>query len=389
MPAVVFMERDARRDHRIARPDPEGAAAVGAPDACTKCHTKETQAWAAAWVRRWWGPSAALLAERERAITFQAARRGDPAAVPGLLAALGDDGTAVRRASAARLLGAHVAAAGVLDALVRAAGDRDPVVRAGAVQALGEAATTDRRARAVLLEAVRDPVRLVRVEAGFGLRSVDLGSLGARDRTATVAAFAEWLAAQDVLAELPETHFNRGLFLTARGQVAEAETAYRTAIRLWPEDLAPRQNLAVLLVGAGRAAAAEAEWQDILAREPGWPPTAFALGLFYGAQGRWSDAVAQLEACLRRDPRYPRGAYNLALAYAQLGDVPRAEAAFERATADPAARADALRERVRLAYARGDHEAVRRLLPPALRADPAVRDDPRLRPLLYDGDDGS
>jgi hypothetical protein len=40
MPVVTFMERDARRDHLLARPDPRLADAIGAPDACTACHTE-------------------------------------------------------------------------------------------------------------------------------------------------------------------------------------------------------------------------------------------------------------------------------------------------------------------------------------------------------------
>jgi tetratricopeptide (TPR) repeat protein len=387
MPAAVFMERDARRDHLIGRPDPEGAAAIGAPDACTRCHTRpeETPAWAATWVRRWWGPSAALVAERERARTFHAARQGDPAAVPGLLAVLGSDVDTVRRASAARLLGDHTAAAGVIDALVRAAGDRDPVVRAGAVQALGDAASTDRRARAALLGAVRDPVRLVRVEAGFGLRQVDLATVPAAARAAVAAAFAAWLAAQDLLAELPETHFNRGLFLIARGEVAAAEAAYRTAIRLWPADLTPRQNLALLLAETGRTAEAEAELREILAREPAWPPAAFALGLLYAGEERWREVADSLEACRRRDPAYPRAAYNLGLAYRRLGEEEAAAAALTEATRDPAARAEALRELVRLASVRGDEAALRHWLPAALLAAPTVRADPRVRAALGDG----
>ncbi|TMA30543.1 MAG: tetratricopeptide repeat protein, partial [Deltaproteobacteria bacterium] len=184
-----------------------------------------------------------------------------------------------------------------------------------------------------LLRASRDPIRLVRIEAAFGLRAVDVQSL-----------FREWLSAQDVLAELPETNYNRGLFFTARGAVAEAERAYRTAIRLWPHDLAPRQNLALLLAGAGQPRDAEVEWKELLEEQPGWPPALFSLGLLHAEEGRWADAIAELENCLRGNPGYPRGWYNLGVTYAAQGRISEARAAFQRAAADPSSKVDALRE---------------------------------------------
>jgi predicted CXXCH cytochrome family protein len=383
MPVTVFMERDARRDHEIARPDPEGAAQIGAPDACTMCHRGTSQTWAAGYVRRWYGPSPALLRQRAVALAFHAAADGDAGTVPQFIQLLQSDAGPVRRASVARWLGRFARETGVIHALMAAADDPSPLVRSAAVRALGEA-PQDTDVQQTLLRAAHDSVRLVRIEAGFSLRVADLERLSAGDRAATETVFAEWLGAQDSLAELPETHYNRGVFFTGRGEVAAAEAAYRRAIRLWSHDLPPRQNLALLLATSGRAAAAEAEWKALLALEPKWPPAAFSLGLLYGEQGRSAEAAEQLEGCLTSDPSYPRAAYNLGLAYAQLGDVTRAEAALERAVEDPAARSEALRELVRMAYIRADTDGVNRWLPDALRADPRVATDPMIRRALGD-----
>ena len=360
MPPVVFMERDSRRDHRVARPDPEGAAAVGAPDACTRCHAGESATWAAARVREWYGPSATLLDRRTTGAAFRAARAGDGGAVPELLVLLGRDESAVRRASAARLLGHWAGRAGTIDALAAAAGDRDPLVRAGAASALGEAPAGSDGARSTLVRLASDPVRLVRIEAAFALRSADLQTLEPAERVAAEAAFTDWLAAEDAIAENPDASYNRAVFLAARGDAPGAEASYRTALRLWPDALPARQNLAMLLATAGREADAEREWRELLARAPGWPPAAFSLGLLYGRQGRSQEAVAQLEACLGRDPSYPRARYNLAILYEQHGDRTRARDAFAAATTDPAARGDALRELARLASEDGDAEAATR-----------------------------
>ncbi len=366
MPTKTFMQRDVRRDHRIAAPDPAAAEALGAPDACRRCHAERPDGWSASWVARWWGDGARRSAARAVATAVRDGHAGEARAVPALLALLASDADVVRRASAARLLGAWTTNAEVTAGLLAAGGDASPLVRARAAASLGEVSVEDARARGALVRATRDPVRLVRIEAGYALRAVDPLGLAAADRTAVEAAGREWLAAEEPTAELPEPNFNRGVFLAARGRTADAEAALRTAIRRWPLYLPARENLALLLAKSGRPAAAETELRAALERAPGWPPAAFSLALLYGGQGRWAEAAAALEACVARDPAYPRAYYNLGLAYARLNDLPRASAALERATADPAARGEALRELIRIAHARGDTAALERWLPEVL-----------------------
>jgi predicted CXXCH cytochrome family protein len=384
MPALVFMERDARRDHRIAPPDPAGAAAVGAPDACTRCHTDATPAWAARHVETWFPAPDDREARRRVASAVDEGRRRRADVAPDLLAVVDDERIdAVRRASAARLVGpwAHDPAVGAR--LIAALADPEPLVRAGAARSLGDANPVTSPAREALVHAARDPTRLVRVAAGFALRAVDPAATA--DGAGVQAAFGDWLAAQGVLAERPETHFNRGLFAEARGDRTTAEAAYRAALRLWPDDLPPRHNLAVLLAAQGRESEAAAELEAILARRPGWPPAAFALGLLEAGRGNWTAAAALLDDCLAGDPHYPRAAYNLAQVASQLGDSARARAALERAADDPASEVDALRDLVRMAHRSGDEAALARWLPRSLAVDPSVRDEPVLRALV-DGD---
>jgi predicted CXXCH cytochrome family protein len=298
MPEAVFMERDRRRDHRIARPDPRGALTIGAPDACTACHRDRSQQWAAEQVERWREPTAALLAQRRMSMALAAGRGGDENAAPGLVALLTGGGDAVRRASAARLLAGWLDTPGVTDALRAAARDRDTLVRAGAVRALGDAAPDRPDVQQFLLRAATDPRRLVRVEAGFALRGVRDDALTPADRDAVAAARAEWLQAQAAVADLPDAQFNQGVFWTARGRPAEAEAAYRRALRLWPADLAPRQNLATLLFRLGRPAEAEAEFRAALAQVPGWPPASCGLGRLLAESARWTEAAEVLADCV-------------------------------------------------------------------------------------------
>jgi predicted CXXCH cytochrome family protein len=383
MPEGRFMERDDRREHLLDRPDPRRSALLGVPDPCMSCHAERPPDWAAERVEAWF-PDTSGERTRRRAVTaaFAGAARGMREAVPELVAIVADRALDVpRRASAARVLGAWLGEPGVRATLVAAAGDPAPAVRAGAVQALGAEAPDD-AVRAVLVQAAADPARLVRVEAGFALRAVPPDGGPADDAVAT------WLAAQRVLDDVPETHFNRGVFWQARGDARAAEGAYRAALRLWPADAAARYSLALLLADGHRDEEAEDELRSLLAREPAPPAATFALGLLAARHARWDEAVRHLEACRAAAPDYPRVAYDLGVAYAQLGRQDDARRALEAATDDPAARRDALRELVGMAYTRGDRALLERWLPDALLADPGVAQDARLRDALGAADAG-
>ena len=47
---------DDRRDHSFRIPRPDESVRLGTPNTCTSCHTKRSNAWAAAAVAKWFGP---------------------------------------------------------------------------------------------------------------------------------------------------------------------------------------------------------------------------------------------------------------------------------------------------------------------------------------------
>ncbi|NJM94901.1 MAG: hypothetical protein HC842_09750 [Cytophagales bacterium] len=56
MPGKYYMGNDFRRDHSFRVPRPDQSVAYGAPNACTGCHQDQTDEWASAKVRQWYGP---------------------------------------------------------------------------------------------------------------------------------------------------------------------------------------------------------------------------------------------------------------------------------------------------------------------------------------------
>ena len=342
MPETVYMQRDPRRDHSFSLPDPALASEIGAPDACTRCHADEGAAWAGERVDTWY-PAGVRIPRRAATRALKAGRERRPEAIEGLFELLEGGADPVRRASAARLLGHYARDPAVARRLPASADDADPLVRAGVMSALGSGGQALPTVVLALLKGVRDPLRLVRIRAGYGFRGVDPHALPKRERQAVARALSEWEKATRAMADWPGAQFNMGVYHADAGRNREAEAAYLRALNLDPSAVPPRQNLAMLYATTGRPAEAERELEDILRREPAAAGAAFSLGLLYGELERYADAVSAFERCLSAQPDYARAAYNLGLSRVRAGQVEAALADLERAADTPGSRASAAR----------------------------------------------
>ena len=175
MPRTVYSIKAEIRDHSMTVPVPENTLRHDIPNACNLCHKDRSPEWAIGKMNQWWGDRSRQKMIR-RADAFVAARKGDPAAVPALLAILGEpaEGQLVR-ANAAGHLG-HFQDAAASAALVRALSDREPLVRAVAALSLLPSTANRETAAPVLVNALADPVATVRLAA-----MVALVNLGVRD----------------------------------------------------------------------------------------------------------------------------------------------------------------------------------------------------------------
>jgi predicted CXXCH cytochrome family protein len=385
MSLTVFMERDRRHDHSFQRPDPEGAARLGAPDPCASCHEDKPVGWSSKLVAQWYGPTPATLAQREVALIIESGRRGDDTRVEDMIALMSGGTDVVRRTSIARLLASWGGREDVQHALKLAASqDPEPLARAAAVQALGDVPELPTTVQDICRLATKDARRLVRIEAGFSLRQSPSSSMSSTDGSAVRRAFEEWEQAQDLRADLPETNYNRGVFLAGREDTAGAEAAYRAALARWADYAPAREALAALLADAGRPIEAERELRALVARSPEQAKPHCLLGLHLGRYASWPDGASELEECLARDPDAPRARYNLGLLYAKTGDLDRATGVLEEAIRDPESRSDALRALVRLGSANDDGALVDKWLQEALLADPDLRNEPTVARALQD-----
>ena len=235
MPTRTYMGVDVRHDHGFQIPRPDLAAALDTPDPCTRsCHAGRDARWAAATVAAWFpGSKPAHPGE-----VIARARRGE--AAPEELATLATgDRPAIVRATALELLAG--APAGCLAAAPRGLADPSPLVRSIAVTC-GEPLAPAARA-ALAGPALRDPVRLVRIEAARVLAGAPLRDA---DRAAFEAARRELEDAYRMDLDRPEGWFNLAGLAEAEGRRTEALADLREALVRDPDYRPAQQALAAL-----------------------------------------------------------------------------------------------------------------------------------------------
>ncbi len=315
MPATTYMGVDARHDHSMRVPRPDRSILLGTPNACTMCHAGKTATWARDAIKGWYPnpkPGAQDFAE-----AFDLADRGAPGGSAALLkVASSPMSSAIARASALARLG-RAPSADALDLAIQSLKIEDPMVRNAAISiiAVADAAT---RAKA-LAPLLRDPSRLVRMDAARALAGQPETMLSGDGRAAFEAALSEYVDAQKYNAERPEEQTNLAGLYRDQGRVEEARAAYRTAIGLDPTFVAASISLADLERLQGNERGAEEVLRAAVTANPSSGPAQHALGLSLIRQKRAADAMSPLAEAARIAPEDPRFSYVFAVALHDTG----------------------------------------------------------------------
>jgi len=319
MPTKDFMVVDARHDHSIRIPRPDLTEKIGAPNACSKCHAESPARWATEWAVRWWGSEKSSQPHYGEAI--HAGRAGLPGAGHALAAVAADPTKpGIVRGTAAALMGRNPAPDS-LATLQQALKDSDPLVREGALTALED---LDPRARVPLAAPLlRDPIFSVRIQAARLLAAPGVG-LTAEQQSALESGLADYRQVQEWNADRPESRLNLGSLHAEKGRVAEAEEAYRAAIRIAPGFAPAYVNLADLYRGAGR----DGEGEDVLLQGleavPGAAALHHSLGLLLAREKRMPEALEALERAAEMEPSQARFSYVYGVALESSGRMDRA-----------------------------------------------------------------
>ena len=315
MPTTTYMGVDPRHDHSMRIPRPDVSAKLDTPNACTRCHARQTAQWAADAIATWTGRAPGGYQN------FAAALRAGSQAAPGArgaLLALIEDRTqpALVRASAIQRLGGLLTPT-VTDIVARELNDPDSVVRLAAVEALADAEPPVRHR--YLPRMLSDPVRMVRIEAARALAGEPEALFSDSDRASFAKALAEYVAAQVYNADRPEGRMSLGNLYAQRGDPGGAIAEYRSALALDPTFVPAYANLADLHRSRGADGEALAVLREGLARNPRAATLHHALGLALVRQQQKTDGLAELRAAAELAPESGRFAYVYAMGLDDAG----------------------------------------------------------------------
>jgi predicted CXXCH cytochrome family protein len=327
IPAKRYMVIDPRPDHSFRIPRPDLSVTLGTPNACTGCHEKEGAQWAAGKVADWYGPTRRL--EPQFGAAIAAARAHLPGAAGGLANLIADRGLPpFVRATALELIAGYGPAG--MQSAIDAKNDSDALVRAAAAAALATVPPDQRVPYVAPL--LRDPVRLVRIQAARTLASLPPARIPGDLRPDYDRAYAELIASEQSQADSTGGQMNLAGLAAQRGDIAEAEAAYRRATVMDPYLEPAWSALASFLSSVRRNADAERALREGLARIPGDGHLHYSLGLLLAEEERLPEAIAETQKAAARLPAEARIGYNLGLMYQKQGQLAQAEASLAKAS---------------------------------------------------------
>ncbi len=168
----------------------------------------------------------------------------------------------------------------------------------------------------------------------------------------------------------PEFYFQLGEGLRNSGRPAEAEAAYREAIRRDPRMVAAQQSLGAALRRLGQVDEAVETLRHATQLARNSAGVWHELGSAYRAQGKMAEAAKAIEQAIALDADLPEPHGNLGVVLLSSGDLRGAEAAFREAIRIQPDFADAHGNLANLLAGKGDLTNARRHFETALRFHP-------------------
>jgi len=300
-------------DHSMRPPMPNLSIATGSRNACTICHTDRSNEWALEQVREW-HPTFDQDTEFEmkRALLVQALRNAEWEKLPAVLDYIeAPDSEPLFITSMIRLLppSGNTRQKTVLRRLTT--GAEHPLVRSAAAAALdGDNTPGDHPA---LLNALSDPVRLVRIRAAERLAAVPKEEVPKQHRKAFEAALKEMWDANNLRLDHWGSHYNAANILMRQQRYTEATAKYDRAHKLRDDIAPPLINAAMAFASLGDLSEAEARLLKAIELPEPSPEAHFNLGLLCAEQGRTDQAETHLRKALELQPQNAQAAYNLAV----------------------------------------------------------------------------
>ena len=319
MPTTTYMQRSPRHDHGWIRPDPLLTKELGIPNACNRCHADKPVDWAIQITDTWFG---AKLDSHQRARTraIASAQARQPAAPSALLAILAKEIVPAWRATLLDLLIPFERTGPIITAAQAALTAGDPLERAAAVRLLsGHEASHDR-----IHTMLRDPVRLVRLDAAWALAPELPADSPSRRELDTYFSLS---------LDQPGGQLRLGQDFANRNQYAAAENAMKLAAQWDPNSPGIYEALGFVHNAQRLAQPAAAAFFRAAQLQPNDAPSAYRAALAFAEAAQPADAEMAFRLTLQRDPRFDRAWYNLGLFLAQANRLTESAEALRKAEA--------------------------------------------------------
>ncbi|AHL74341.1 cytochrome C [Stutzerimonas stutzeri] len=317
MPSTTFMGVDTRRDHSLRIPRPEQSAAVGAPDACTQCHSDQDAAWAQSNIESWLNATGKKLAKHPFAEAFHAADSGHADAGPQLLSIAQDASLPAIARGSAILRHAPFHNQQSVEALSKLLSDPEPLVRLGALRSMNTLPLQLRYQ--VLAPHLGEQTMSLRVEIARLLAGLELNQIDARHKKQLDALYDDFIQVATYNGDTPESLISLGQFYIDRQEYEAAETALNQAVAVAPRHENALLSLADFYRRTARDAAAAPLLERAVTAAPDSPAGHYAMGLFHVRQQDYEAAANALRVATELASADPRYAYTYALALDKLG----------------------------------------------------------------------
>ena len=309
MPSKTYMGVDERHDHSLRIPRPDLSLRLGTPNACTQCHSDQSDQWATKQVIAWYGDD---FVQRPHYgdVIFNA--RNNVAESEMQLRYLIDSDTVpnIVTATALSLMPTYSSRESA-QMLALAIFDDDPLVRLGVAQSLNNLAPSYRWSYGKHL--LKDDVLAVRIEAARAL-AIIAKQFNGDDLILLNKGLDDYITAQLVNADRPEAHVNLATLYTVQGEEQQAIKAFQTAISLQKTFIPAYINFADFYRQTGNEQQGEKILQQALAIDPNNALVNHTLGLNLVRQNRHNDALTMLAKASQLEPTNSRYTYIYAVA---------------------------------------------------------------------------
>ncbi len=125
---------------------------------------------------------------------------------------------------------------------------------------------------------------------------------------------------------LAQKLFGNALF--HKGKLVEAESRYRMALDIDPNNIDLMYDLGIVLYYQARVTEALAQLKKVLTADPEYSPAHYRIGLTYYHLGEFDEAVSHLKTCVELTPDYEMAHYHLGVVLAKTGKLDEAVKQF-------------------------------------------------------------